>query len=142
MIGMLSSSVRPLIVALTVIAIGFAISASASTQVLAGDTARVSEDYVMRLALTEEQAAQFTPVIEAAAKARDEALARHGVDFEANKRPGLFKLLALKRDIDSINAQTENLLRQFLDRDQMAEYRRIAREREAAMRQRLMNMGS
>jgi hypothetical protein len=97
-------------------------------------------EYATRLELTPEQIERVEPILDSAAKARRDALAFYGVDFEANTRPGLFTLIKLKLAIDDINRKAEDLLRPHLSFGQMFTYRRIVSEREADMRNRLLAM--
>lgn len=97
-------------------------------------------EYATRMALTPEQIERVQPILDSAAKARSDALAFYGVDFEANKRPGLFSLVKLKLAIDDINRKAEELLAPHLSSSQMDAYRVIVDERETAMRDRLLAM--
>jgi len=98
------------------------------------------DDYTHRLALTEEQAEQVQPIIDAASRARRDAMAEYGLDLDSGQLPDVFSLIRLKFAIDDINRRAEAELEPLLTDAQMREYQSIRKEREDAVRAQVLQI--
>ena len=93
-----------------------------------------------RLALTEDQAAQIKPILEAHLKAQLALLNKHGIDLgshEDRRRLGFRKRRALRKDLDSNRAATVARLANILSAAQLAEFENIQAERRKRLRKQL-----
>ena len=96
-----------------------------------------------RLALTGEQAAAVAPILKAGAERQAAVLKRHGIDPGARDgrgnapRLGPRALRQLRREMDAVRAETVGKLAEVLDREQVAEYRKIQDENRREMRRRI-----
>ena len=99
------------------------------------------EEAERRLALTDEQREQATPIFEEHFRSQLEILEKHGIDLEARiagrdrRRIGLLKLRALRSDIEENAKKTEGKLAAVLSRDQLEEFRKIREEQRAERRE-------
>jgi hypothetical protein len=92
------------------------------------------EEIRKRLALSDEQKAQFEPVIRRSFEQRAAVLEQHGVKKERDERLRVREARALKRDLVKIKKQTDDEAARILDSRQMDEYRKIQRETREALR--------
>ncbi|MEM1436688.1 MAG: hypothetical protein AAGG11_21745 [Pseudomonadota bacterium] len=92
-----------------------------------------------RLELTEEQASQVEPVLRAAAAARRQILSSYGIDLENDQgsaaKPGLRKLRALRKEMETMRSGMLSQLKPILSGAQLRELELIQEERRAEMRE-------
>jgi hypothetical protein len=94
-----------------------------------------------RLDLSEDQVAQMAPVLEASRAASQRILASYGIDLE-NREDNTSKLdfrqaRAMRKEMDPVRADTLSALETILTEDQLVEFKKIQKEREAEMRGRI-----
>lgn len=103
-------------------------------------------DLKNRLALSDAQTEQITPLLEKNANARKEILKKHGIDLE-NFNPDHRKKLSFREkrklgsELKASRKATQEELAQILSDKQMDEYRKIQQERKDKMRERMRNRG-
>lgn len=91
-----------------------------------------------RLRLTPAQKKAMAPIMRASTRAREATMKKHGIDPDSGRKPGLFKLLDLRRDMLAVTRWTRAQLAPILSVEQMQEYERISEEQKQRMKQRLM----
>ena len=97
------------------------------------------EETKVRLALTEEQAAQLKPILEDHFDTQMTILDKHGLDIEtrgSNKRPDRQQWQALRRELDENKAKTAARLAGLLSAEQLTEFENIQAERKKQLRAR------
>jgi hypothetical protein len=94
-----------------------------------------------RLELTEEQVQQITPILKASMESQKEILERYGIDVESRSRPegklGFRKARKLGKEMDAVRSETLNALSDYLDEQQITEFKKIQDERKQATRERI-----
>lgn len=99
-----------------------------------------------RLALSDAQTQQITPILEASANARKEILKKHGIDLE-NFDPESRKKLSFREkrklggELKASRKNTQGQLELILTDKQMNEYRKIQQERKDKLRDHMKNRG-
>ena len=94
-----------------------------------------------RLALTDEQAEQMRPILEADLAARLAVLEEHGIELDAAERPrlNLRELRELSAALAAVRADTLKALANALTAEQLATYQELQAEAAEALRDRLRN---
>ena len=94
-----------------------------------------------RLNLTDAQAEQVRPILQAALEARLEVLREYGFDLRDDSgsagRLGFFQARRLRRDLDSVQERTMDELDDVLTDTQLAAYEELQEERRETVRERL-----
>lgn len=93
-----------------------------------------------RLALTEAQAAQVKPILEAYFEAQLAVLDKHGIDIsdrDGRRRLGFRKRRALRKDLNRNMTETVAQLANVLSAAQLAEFENIQAARREQLRQEL-----
>ncbi len=94
-----------------------------------------------RLNLTDAQAEQVRPILQAALEARLEVLREYGFDLRDDSgsagRLGFFQARRLRRDLDSVQERTIDELDDVLTDTQLAAYEELQEERRETVRERL-----
>lgn len=94
-----------------------------------------------RLNLTDAQAEQVRPILQAALEARLEVLREYGIDLRDDSgsagRLGFFQARRLRRDLDSVQERTMDELDDVLTDTQLAAYEELQEERRETVRERL-----
>lgn len=99
-----------------------------------------------RLALSDAQIQQITPILEASANARKEILKKHGIDLE-NFDPENRKKLSFREkrklgaELKASRKNTQGQLELILTDKQMNEYRTIQQERNEKLREHIKHHG-
>ncbi len=92
-----------------------------------------------RLNLSEEQLVQMTPILEKSIADRKAILSSYGIDPEAagGERPGLRKMRAMRKELESVRQNTLKELEPLLSEAQFEEFKALQDERREEMRQRM-----
>ena len=102
---------------------------------------RQLQDVRTRLDLTDAQAEQVGPILQAAFEARLEVLREYGIDLRdgsgSTGRLGFFRARRLRRDLDGVQERTLDALDDVLTNGQLEAYEELQEERREAMRERL-----
>lgn len=117
---------------------------SAPIKVLAKDQdanyqARI-EQAKQRLNLTSEQEKDIAPILEQSGKQRIALLDKHGIKRSKSgekKRPSFSQMMALKEDMEKLNAETREQLASILTDEQLAEWDKIQQESKEKMRKKM-----
>lgn len=99
-----------------------------------------------RLALSDAQTQQITPILEASANARKEILKKHGIylenfDPESRKKLSFREKRKLGSELKASRKNTQGQLELILTDKQMNEYRKIQQERKDKLRDHMKNRG-
>ncbi len=97
------------------------------------------DEYADRMQLSDEQIVRFRPVMVDAYHAWSAVLEKHGVDLNSDRTPGIFTLLLLKFDVDSINDKVIDDLAPIMTPVQLKVLRDIIDENMTKWRNRLLN---
>lgn len=102
---------------------------------------RQLQDTRTRLDLTDAQAEQVEPILQAAFEARIEVLREYGIDLREGAEPagrvGFFQARRLRRDLDAVQERTLDALDDVLTDAQLETFEELQEERREAMRERL-----
>ena len=132
---------KAILVAVTLVAILVASPASGQESPATDAEFRL-EQTMARLALSDEQKEALAPVIENSMSAQQDILASYGIDMEKGERPakglGIRNARAMKRELDAVRADTLETVSEILSAEQFDEFKRIQAERQAEMRERIM----
>ncbi len=94
-----------------------------------------------RLDLTDKQAEAIEPILIDHLEKTGAVLKEYGIDLQSGERPkermGFREARKMKSDLDGVQSETEGALDDILDDDQMNEYRQIAEERRARIREQI-----
>lgn len=130
----------------------FLIIASVSIVLAAGPIASANENAAAateqrmeetreRLNLSDEQAEQLAPVMKSSKEARERVLSRYGIDPTSEngtaRKLGFKKMRAMRSELQDINGAMLDAVEDILDDEQFDEFKRIQKERQDQMRQRL-----
>lgn len=100
------------------------------------------EQTKQRLNLSEEQEKKLVPIIEKSMEQRKALFDKHGIERPKNgekKRPSFSQMMALKEDMDKLNADTRAQLSSVLNDEQLAQWDEIQKENKDKMRKRMRN---
>ncbi len=102
---------------------------------------RQLQDTRTRLDLTDAQAEQVEPILQAAFEARIEVLREYGIDLREGAEPagrvGFFQARRLRRDLDAVQERALDALDDVFTDAQLEAYEELQEERREAMRERL-----
>ena len=94
-----------------------------------------------RLDLTDKQVEAIEPILIDHLEKTGAVLKEYGIDLQSGERPkermGFREARKMKSDLDGVQSETEGALDDILDDDQMNEYRQIAEERRARIREQI-----
>ena len=93
------------------------------------------------LGLTESQVEQMAPVLQKAMERQQSILSSYGIDLVGESAPaqtlGIRKAMGMKQKLDVVRADTLAEVEDILTEEQFAEFKRLQRERQAKMRERI-----
>jgi hypothetical protein len=94
-----------------------------------------------RLELTDEQIEQVKPVLQESASAQRAILSSYGMDPQSRQnsatKPGLRQMRAMRSEMDAVRETTLSELAPILSDEQLEEFKRIQKERQAEMKERM-----
>ena len=94
-----------------------------------------------RLDLTDKQVEAIEPILIDHMEKTGAVLKEYGIDLQSGERPkermGFREARKMKSDLDGVQSETKGALDDILDEDQMNEYRKIAEERRARIREQI-----
>ena len=94
--------------------------------------------YVKRLNLNEKQKPTVTSIMKRSRTEGESILKKHGVSTQSGKKPGLFQLVTLKREFNSVVKWARVEVQKILTPVQMREFEKIYAEGAELLRQRLL----
>lgn len=100
------------------------------------------EQAKQRLNLTSEQERDIAPILEQSGKQRIALFDKHGIKRSKSgekKRPSFSQMMALKEDMEKLNAETREQLASILTDQQLAEWDKIQQESKEKMRKKMRN---
>lgn len=90
-----------------------------------------------RMQLGPEQRSAIGPILQESMTEREAVFAKHGVDLNTGKRPGLLGLRRLNSDMKKVNATTRGRLAKILNPTQLSEYDKIVAEQTEVVKKQL-----
>jgi len=94
-----------------------------------------------RLGLTDGQVEQMAPVLQKSMEKQQSILSSYGIDLVGQSDPaqtlGIRKAMAMKQELDVVRADTLVAVEDILTDEQFDEFKRLQRERQAEMRERI-----
>jgi len=94
-----------------------------------------------RLGLTDGQVEQMAPVLQKSMEKQQSILSSYGIDLVGQSDPaqtlGIRKAMAMKQELDVVRADTLAAVEGILTSKQFDEFKRLQRERQAEMRERI-----
>jgi hypothetical protein len=94
-----------------------------------------------RLGLTDGQVEQMAPVLQKSMEKQQSILSSYGIDLVGQSDPaqtlGVRKAMAMKQELDVVRADTLAAVEDILTDEQFDEFKRLQRERQAEMRERI-----
>lgn len=94
--------------------------------------------YVKRLNLNAKQKPTVTSIMKRSRTEGETILKKHGVSTQSGKKPGLFQLVTLKREFNSVVQWARTEVKKVLTPVQMREFEKIYAEGSELLRQRLL----
>lgn len=95
----------------------------------------------VRLGLTDSQVEHMAPVLQKTMERQRSILSSYGIDLADQSDPaqtlGIRKAMGMKRKLDVVRADTLAEVEDILTEEQFAEFKRLQRERQAKMRERI-----
>lgn len=126
----------------TVLLCGFAllvsfVPAAAATSVIPLSDSEINQ-YVKRLNLNQNQKPAVTSIMKRSRTEGESILKKHGVNPQSGKKPGLFQLMTLKKEFNSVVQWARAEVEKVLTPVQLREFEKIYAEGAALLRQRLL----
>lgn len=99
---------------------------------------REINQYIKRLNLTQKQKPGVTSVMKRTRREGENVLKKHGISAQSNKKPGLFQMVTLKNDLNSVVTWARAEMRKILSSTQMREFEKIYAECAELLRKRIL----
>lgn len=96
------------------------------------------QQYIKRLNLNETQKPGVTSIMKRTRQEAENVLKKHGIGPQSNKKPGLFQLVTLKNEMNSVTSWARTEMRKVLTPTQMREFEKIYDEAADVLRKRIL----
>ena len=113
------------------------VPAAAATSVIPLSDSEINQ-YVKRLNLNEKQKPAVTSIMRRSRSEGESILKKHGVNPQSGKKPGLFQLMTLKKEFNSVVQWARAEVEKVLTPVQLREFEKIYAEGAQLLRQRLV----
>ena len=94
--------------------------------------------YIKRLNLTEKQKPGVTSIMKRTRREGENVLKKHGISAQSNKKPGLFQMVTIKNDLNSVVKWSRAEMQKILTSTQMREFEKIYAEAAEILRKRIL----
>jgi len=94
--------------------------------------------YIKRLNLTEKQKPGVTSIMKRTRREGESVLKKYGISAQSNKKPGLFQMVTLKSDMNSVVKWSRAEMQKILTSTQMREFEKIYAEAGEVLRKRIL----
>ncbi len=119
------------------LALSFAAHCAAQASVIPLSDREIQQ-YIKRLNLNEKQKPGVTSIMKRTRREGESVLKKYGISAQSNKKPGLFQMVTLKNDMNSVVKWSRAEMQKILTSTQMREFEKIYAEAAEVLRKRIL----